>query len=274
LIGNLPDTLSDRCIPIRMKRRTNEILARFRFSAAQKEAAAVKAKMIAWAAANINKVTDYYLNNDLLFISDREAELWLPLFSLLAVADPARLAELEITAMLLSDDKSANEPTERGIKLLADLRQIFAGTAGEAEQLTSQALLNSLRKIEESPWKDWGHGKGLSARNLAELLRPYEIRPQNVRAEKGKVSNAYKKDSFKDAWERYLPPATQAAVVKPQTITNAEHLGPDASISVTEVAAADKAGSKMVTDSKTNTDFENESCAAFGIGGNIATTIL
>ena len=81
-------------------------------------------------------------------------------------------------------------------------RQRFAGPVAEAGQLTSQALLNSLRKIEESPWKDWGNGKGLSTRNLAELFRTYEIRPQNVLAEKGKVSKAYKKDSFKDAWER------------------------------------------------------------------------
>lgn len=275
LIGNLPDTLSDRCIPIRMKRRTNESLARFRFSSAQNEAAPVKEKMAAWAAANVNKVMDHYLKNDLLFISDREAELWLPLFSVLAIADPSRLAELEITAMQLSDVKSANEPTERGIKLLADLRQIFAGPAGEAGQLTSQALLNSLRKIEESPWKDWSHGKGLSARNLAELLRPYEIHPQNARNANGKVSKAYKKDYFKDAWERYLPPATQAAVVKPQTVMNAEHLDhPDASISVTEVAAADKAGSEMVTDSTTKTDLQDESCAAFGMDENSATTII
>lgn len=253
LIGNLPDTLSDRCIPIRMKRRTNEDLARFRFSTAQKEAAPVKAKMATWAAANAKEVTDYYLQNDLLFIIDRESELWLPLFSVLAVADPSRLPELQTTAMKLSDAKSANEPTERSIKLLADLRQIFAGPSGEAGQLTSQELLNSLRKIEESPWKDWGNGKGLSARNLAELLRPYEIRPQNVRAEKGKVSKAYKKDSFKDAWERYLPPM-QAAVVKPQTVTNAGHLdNPDASISVTEVTTADKAVLVVAAESITKT---------------------
>jgi len=275
LIGNLPDTLSDRCIPIRMKRRTNENLARFRFSSAQKEAAPVKDKMAAWAVANVNKVTDHYLKNDLLFISDREAELWLPLFSVLALADPSRLAELEITAMQLSEVKSANEPTERGIKLLADLRQIFAGPAGEAGQQTSQALLNSLRKIEESPWKDWGNGKGLSARNLAELLRPYEIRPQNVRTANGKVSKAYKKDYFKDSWERYLPPATQAAVVKPQTVTNAEHLDhPDAPTSVTEVPSADKAGLEMATESITKTDLPDESCAAFGMDENRATTIV
>jgi len=257
LIGNLPDTLSDRCIPIRMKRRTSEILARFRFSTAQKEAAPVKAKMTAWAAANMNQVKDYYLNNDLLFISDREAELWLPLFSVLAVADPSRHAELEITAIQLSDVKSANEPTECSIKLLADLRQIFAGPEGEAGQLTSQTILNSLIKIEESPWKDWENGKSLSARNLAELLRPYEIRPQNVRAEKNKVSKAYKKDSFKDAWERYLPPI-QAAVAKPQTVTNAEHLhDPDASGSITEVPAADKAGLEVGTESMT-TDMRDQ----------------
>ncbi len=274
LIGNLPDTLSDRCIPIRMKRRTNENLARFRFSTAQKEAAPVKDQMAAWAAANMNKVIDHYLMNDLLFISDREAELWLPLFSLLAVAHPGRLAELEITAMQLSDVKSANEPTERGIKLLADLRQVFAGPADEAGQLTSQALLSSLRKIEESPWKDWRNGKGLSARNLAELLRPYEIRPQNVRTANGKVSKAYKKDCFKDAWERYLPPATQAAVVKPQTVPNVEHVDdPGPSISVIEVAAADKAGVEMATESITKTDLWDEPCAAFQIDENTATTI-
>jgi len=273
LIGNLPYTLSDRCIPIRMKRRTNENLARFRFSTAQKEAAPVKDQMAAWAAANMNKVIDHYLMNDLLFISDREAELWLPLFSLLAVAHPGRLAELEITAMQLSDVKSANEPTERGIKLLADLRQVFAGPADEAGQLTSQALLSSLRKIEESPWKDWRNGKGLSARNLAELLRPYEIRPQNVRTANGKVSKAYKKDCFKDAWERYLPPATQAAVVKPQTVPNVEHVDdPGPSISVIEVAAADKAGVEMATESITKTDLWDESCAAFQLDENRSTT--
>lgn len=39
LIGNLPDTLADRCIPVRMKRRTNESLARFRFGTVAKESA-------------------------------------------------------------------------------------------------------------------------------------------------------------------------------------------------------------------------------------------
>ncbi len=59
----------------------------------------------------------------------------------------------------------------------------------------------------ESPWKDYGFGKGLSTRKLAELLKPYSIRSQNVRAgAKSKVIKAYKKDSFKDAWERYLCP--------------------------------------------------------------------
>jgi len=240
LIGNLPDTLSDRCIPIRMKRRTNENLARFRFFTAQKEATQVKDKMAVWAATNVDKVVDYYYKNDLLFISDREAELWLPLFSVLAVADPCRLAELEITAMQLSDAKSASEPTELSIKLLADLRQIFAGSLDGAQQATSEALLNSLKALEESPWKDYGFGKGLSARKLAELLRPYEIRPQNVRTvTNGKVNKAYKKDSFEDAWERYLPPTTQTASESRQTATSPADVDPDAWIAAARAAGDD-----------------------------------
>lgn len=64
-------------------------------------------------------------------------------------------------------------------------------------------------------------------------------------------------------------------MVKPQTVTNAEHPhDPDASISVTEVAAAEKPGLEMAAESITKTDLQDESCAAFGMDENSATTII
>ena len=249
LIGNLPDTLADRCIPIRMKRRTYENLARFRYATAAMEAAPLKNKMVGWAAANTEEVADYYVQNDLSFLSDRDAEIWLSLFAVLDVANRTRAAELQITAEQLSGAKSANEPTELGIKLLADVRQIFAGPLDSAEQATSEGLLNSLKDLDESPWKDLGFGKPLNARKLAELLRPYEIRPQNVRTGGNGVKKAYKKESFEDAWARYLPPATLPGV-NAQPIANGGHMDdPDASLSVTEVTTADKASSAVATGS-------------------------
>jgi hypothetical protein len=235
LIGNLPDTLADRCIPIRMKRRTYENLARFRYATAAMEAAPLKNKMLGWAAANTEEVTDYYVQNDLSFLSDRDAEIWLSLFAVLDVADRTRAAELQITAEQLSGAKSANEPTELGIKLLADVRQIFAGPLDSAEQATSEGLLNSLKDLDESPWKDLGFGKPLNARKLAELLRPYEIRPQNVRTGGNGVKKAYKKESFEDAWARYLPPVAPTPSAAPPTVVNAPNSeGENTSASVNE----------------------------------------
>ena len=49
LIGCLPDTLTDRSIPVGMRRRTTEQLDRFRFRTAQAEACRRRASMIGWS---------------------------------------------------------------------------------------------------------------------------------------------------------------------------------------------------------------------------------
>jgi uncharacterized protein DUF3631 len=41
-------------------------------------------------------------------------------------------------------------------------------------------LLKRLHGIEESPWADW-YGKPLNPRELADLLKPYEIRSAKVK---------------------------------------------------------------------------------------------
>ena len=56
---------------------------------------------------------------------------------------------------------------------------------------------------EDSPWGDI-RGKALTARKLASLLKPYGIRPCNIR-ENEAVAKGYKKVDFLDAWKRYLP---------------------------------------------------------------------
>jgi hypothetical protein len=254
LIGSLTDTLSDRCIPIGMKRRTNEKLTRFRFATVQKETAQLKTDMAQWAAANKTHVSDYYQTNDVLFVNDREAELWNSLFAVLAVADPSRLAELEVTARHLSNAKSSTESTDLGIRLLSDVRQIFSGPHGTAEHLSSEALSKSLKAIEESPWKDLGFGKELTLRKLADFLRPYGIATQNVRVEgtkvKSRVIKAYKKEVFKDAWERYL--SQEATATAPSIATNHLDQGQaDASASATAITPVNKTDSEPAPAIKT-----------------------
>lgn len=201
-IGRLQDTLADRCIEIRMERRQNGVhLDRFRFSRVQAEMRPLQRAAGLWARQNSATVNDYYQNNDVSFLQDREAELWLPLFSVCAIAAPQRLLDLELIATLLSCAKSAEEPADFSLQLLKDCQDIFAGTP--EDKLPTSDILVALNAAGDKPWPGWYHGQGLSAHGLSRLLRPFQIQPQNIRIG-GQVVKGYLRQSFQECWERYL----------------------------------------------------------------------
>jgi hypothetical protein len=76
--------------------------------------------------------------------------------------------------------------------------------------MKTPTLLAALAAIEESPWKDIRvGGMRMDARGLALRLRPYGIKPRNIRwrNETGEsVSKGYYHADFEDAWARYVPP--------------------------------------------------------------------
>ena len=57
--------------------------------------------------------------------------------------------------------------------------------------------------LDESPWGDW-YGRPITARFLAERLRPYGIFSQNLRLLDGQ-KKSYTRASFAESWDRYLP---------------------------------------------------------------------
>jgi hypothetical protein len=213
LIGTLQDTLADRCIPITMRRRKpNEPVERFFYSLAKRQARGVLRGVDAWAKSSRQKVKRW-LRRDLKFLQDREAELWLPMFSVCQVAAPERAEELKLVALRISHSKESDEP-ERGVLLLKDMRAIFERN-GE-ERMSTSGLICALQTIEESPWATWGHGRGLDSRSLARLLRPFKISSQNVRLDE-RVVKGYVRDDFRDAWETYVPPNLAATPLQTNT---------------------------------------------------------
>jgi hypothetical protein len=147
LIGSLPDTLADRCIPVSMHRRTREPIERFRFARVRAEANLLRAEAGHLARKYRAKVGRWYQTNDIACLEDREAELWLPLFAVCAIVAPRRLAELETVARNIAGAKADDEPGDLGIRLLADIREIF-----DSARLTTAQLLLRLKDVEESPW--------------------------------------------------------------------------------------------------------------------------
>jgi hypothetical protein len=203
LIGNLTDTLADRCIPIAMRRRKpGQQVARFFYSQSARAAKRFRKELENWAKASRRKVQSRN-RQDLEFLEDREAELWIPLFSVCRVVAPDRVGQLKEIALSISGRKLSDEPTEFGVLLLRDIRDIFEN--GKQDRFPSAALIQLLTDIEESPWATWAQGRGLDQRGLARLLRPFGIESHNLRLEDNRIAKGYTWEDFGEAWATYLP---------------------------------------------------------------------
>jgi Protein of unknown function (DUF3631) len=55
----------------------------------------------------------------------------------------------------------------------------------------------------ELPFSGWRNEKGIDARGLANILRPYDIRPKNVRVAFTGQGKGYERGRFENAWARY-----------------------------------------------------------------------
>lgn len=197
-IGDLPDTITSRSVVVRMRRRLpDEKVASLRQRTAESEAAPLVRRLRAW--------TDR--NSDLLArivppmppgVVDRPADVWEPLVAIGDAAggpwsERARAAALAVIANGAEDGESL------GVRLLRDLRNVFAGRAA----MHTTDILTSLTGIEDAPWGDL-RGKPLDARGLARRLRPYEVKPRDVKLD-GANLKGYSVNDLADAWERYLP---------------------------------------------------------------------
>ncbi|MGO8684198.1 MAG: DUF3631 domain-containing protein [Thermoleophilia bacterium] len=197
-IGQLPDTVADRSILIRLARRApGEAVARFRQRDAEAEFADLRADITAWAETMTDLGEDRPELPDEL--DDRAQDSWEPL---LAIADraggtwPARARQ---AALVLSRGRD-DDNTSLGIKLLADLRTIFADELAVA---TSE-IIARLKRLDESPWADL-HGSPITPRRLASLLKPYDVHPRDVRIGSA-VPKGYRREDLYEPWKRYLPP--------------------------------------------------------------------
>jgi Protein of unknown function (DUF3631) len=87
------------------------------------------------------------------------------------------------------------------VRLLGDLREVFAGD----DALYSTTILDRLHKLEDAPWGDW-YGRLLTSRDLAKLLRPYQVRARNLREHgTGAPRKGYTRADLHEPWARYLP---------------------------------------------------------------------
>ncbi|HEX6498987.1 MAG TPA: DUF3631 domain-containing protein [Micromonosporaceae bacterium] len=198
-IGDLPDTIMDRSIVVRMRRRApGEKVAPYRTRRDRPALHQLRDKLTDWIQPNIKHLTDAEPN---MPVEDRAADTWEPL---VAVADlaggqwpkRARRAALKLT----SEEHASDAEASLGARLLADIRDTFAGMP-HVGFLPSAEVVTRLHKIEDAPWRE----TDLTARGLAMKLKPYGIKPSHNSA---KTARGYHLDDFADAFARYLSSGT------------------------------------------------------------------
>ena len=201
-IGGLPDTIMDRAVVIRMRRRAEgEKVKPFRSRRDIPALHDLRDRIAAWARPLLDEAAN--LEPDMP-VEDRAADTWEPL---VIVADLAggrwpRLTR-EACALMVAAEAAAEEDHPSGARILADIRRVFADQR-EVDSLSTEELLHHLRQDPEAPWAEWGRG-GLTARELGRMLREFGITSGNVRMADRTQRKGYMRNRFLDAWRRYCP---------------------------------------------------------------------
>ncbi|WP_329252489.1 DUF3631 domain-containing protein [Streptomyces sp. NBC_01478] len=201
-IGDLPDTIMDRAIVIRMRRRAEgEKVKPFRSRRDIPALHELRDRIAAWARPLLDEAAEL---EPVMPVEDRAADTWEPLVIVadLAAGSWPRRARTAC-ARMVATEVEAEEERPGGARILADIRRVFAAQR-EADSLSTDELLYHLRQDAEAPWAEWGRN-GLDSRELARMLSPYVIKPGNVRLADGTQRKGYMRNKFLDAWRRYCP---------------------------------------------------------------------
>jgi hypothetical protein len=200
-IGDLPDTIMDRSVVIRMRRRAeSESVQPFRSKRDTPELHEIRNKLAAWTAP----LADEALRMEPpMPVEDRAADTWEPLVIVADLAGgPWPRQARQACARMVASEVQTEEDNPSGARILADIRRIFANN-GDPDSLTTEFLRLTLNADPEAPWGEWGRD-GLSPRGLGAMLRDYGITSGNVRVPGGQLKG-YTRNKFADAWRRYCP---------------------------------------------------------------------
>ena len=68
--------------------------------------------------------------------------------------------------------------------------------------MTSEDIVKALGDMADRPWPTWKRGKPITQRQVARMLKGFDIKPQNIKID-GKVPKGYYKYDLVAARDRY-----------------------------------------------------------------------
>ena len=198
--SSIPETVADRSIVIEMRRKqANEKILEFESDQVEEIFEPVRTYLERWMNVNAPKLRALRpeLPNEL---NSRARDVWKPLFKVAEISGDTWRERARNSALALSKGDTDPEDASLPLRLLTDIREVFVG-----EKMSTKDLINSLRSLEESPWS---YLDRFNPSTVAFYLKNYGIKPHNFGSVRG-----YFRNSFVDAWGRYLEPVKDVRAV-------------------------------------------------------------
>jgi len=206
LIGRLPATLMDRALIIPMRRKmAGEQVERLRLDRIDARCLPLRRQMVRWAAdsALVLREADPSVPATL---DDRAADNWRPLLAVADAAGPAWGERARRAAQQVSGTRDAEESS--ALALLRDTRTVFDELEESVTEVTSAQLVDRLNQLDDRPWADHRHGKGITAAWFAARMKEFDVVPGGPYwffiDGRSKQARGYRRANFADAWNRYL----------------------------------------------------------------------
>jgi putative DNA primase/helicase len=200
LIGRLPDTNEDRSIVVGLRRKLpGEKAAKLhRADVATFEMLTRRLKRWATDQAAAIKRTQAQIPEEL---HDRAGDNWEPLLAIADAAGGKWPTMAREAARVLSGGARGTDSV--AVELLADVREVLHSK--ELDRVSSETLVEHLCADPTRRWATYNKGKWVSQRQVASLLRRFDIAPNTIRIG-DKTPRGYLVDWFSEAFARYLPP--------------------------------------------------------------------
>jgi len=200
-IGRTWETVEDRSITVRLHRKKpSEKVRKMRRNHAP-DLDRLASMAARWAADHHDAIqsADPEVPEAL---SDRAADIWTPLLAIADLAGGEWPARARHAALALSADGLV-EDESYGTMLLADLQDFVRDRAGSA--FSTREIIEYLVTLEERPWALYGRArKAITARQLATILKPYEVLSSTIRFDAAPQAKGYQREDIELAASRYL----------------------------------------------------------------------
>lgn len=201
MIGEMPETLKDRSIHIRLERKSPDEKVEAVPEQGPDELSLICSRLVRWAADNGNAVAR--VKPEALGVNnDRAEDNAKPLLAIASIMGGNWLerAQTAFKAHADADDKTLSH----GEWLLTDTARAFAQRGGS--QLLTADLLDFLHAQEEAPWLTFNRGRAMQARDLAGMFKQFGISSIQMRHGNGqeKVGRGYQREQFTQAFARYV----------------------------------------------------------------------